>query len=76
LPGIDCIIIVFFALCSHTVDLVFIYISELYNFSVIMEGKKSTARTIKIQWYDSCDRSRATYYLWWWWWLYLLYIIL
>jgi len=43
------------------VDLVFIYISELYNFNVIMqEKKKSTARTIKIQWY-SCDKSRITY---------------
>ena len=42
-------------------DLVFIYISELYNFNVIMqEKKKSTARTIKIQWY-SCDKSRITY---------------
>lgn len=37
---IDCIIIVFFTLCAHTVDLVFNYISELYNFSVIMQEKK------------------------------------
>ena len=31
--------VVFFTLCAHTVDLVFIYISELYNFNVIMQGK-------------------------------------
>jgi hypothetical protein len=30
--------VVFFAFCAHTMDLVFIYISELYNFSVIMQG--------------------------------------
>jgi hypothetical protein len=33
--------VVFFTVCAQTVDLVFIYISELYNFSVIMQvGKK------------------------------------
>jgi len=44
----DCIIIMFFTLCAHTVDLVFNYISELYNFSVIMQQKKKYCEDHKI----------------------------
>jgi hypothetical protein len=47
--GYTVLYVVCFTLCAHTVELVFIYISELYNFSVIMQEKQSIARTITIQ---------------------------